>query len=366
MPVDANNVRMREPEEFLKSPKACALLLLIEHNRLSLDQVFDPWLTQVLLAKADEMSIPFRPDDPWLHEFARRDGGRYITLAGELLAHPKLSSWTDRAADRRELHTTVQTGKRVDPRTEFHGNAIPLTDEDIAEGAGDLYPWFASYETSALVANGLSPHLVFVAQTPPDHKFPSPHTRVVLKQKAALVTSKPVFSINGAGDWQAFCHAFHRVSPFSGEPVPDWERARKELAGIHVSTFSVLALDVATYPNAEYGMPDPTDPATDAQAYQVYEDLVLAEAQLAAFMLDIRHELVLWFNPTRDLEIVEELPPIRGGRDIPRPQPKLDAPPELQSRFERWERSTLLQLRASMGMGDYGPAISERTPPLRD
>lgn len=183
MTIDAKKVRMREPEEFLKSPKACALRLLIEHNRLSLDQVFDPWLTQVLLAKADEMSIPFRPDDPWLHEFVRRDGGRYIKLAGELLAHPQLSSWTDRAPDRRELHSTVQTGKRVDPRKEFHGNAIPLTTEDIAEGAGDLYPWFASYETSALIPNGLSPQLVFVAQTPPDHKSPSPHTRVVLKQK---------------------------------------------------------------------------------------------------------------------------------------------------------------------------------------
>ena len=351
MAVDSTTIRMRQPEEFLKSPRACALLLLIEHNQLSFDQVFDPWLSQVLLAKADELSIPFHADDPWLYEFAERDSGRYVTMAGELLAHPGLSSWMDRASDRRELHTKIQTGKRIDPRKELHGEAIPLTAADTAEGAGDLYPWFSSYETSALMPNGLSPELVYVAQTPPDHKLASPHTRIVLKEKAAHVAALPVFSVSGVEDWQAFCRAFPRVSPSSGEPVPDWEKARKELAGIHISTFAALTLDVATYPNAEYGMPDPTDPATDAQACQDYDDLVLAEAQLEAFMVDVRHEVVLWFNPVRDLEIVEELPPIRGGHDIPRPQPKLEAPPELQSRFDRWERSTLLQLRASVGMG---------------
>ncbi|MGI8486125.1 MAG: hypothetical protein ACR2OU_17935 [Thermomicrobiales bacterium] len=365
MTVDSPTTRMRQPEKFLKSPRACALLLLIEHNQLSFDQVFDPWLSQVLLAKADELSIPFHENDPWLWELARRDSGRYVTMAKNLLAHPGLSSWTDRAPDRRELHTTIQTGKRIDPRKELHGNAIPLTAENIAEGAGDLHPWFSSYETSALMPNGPSPKLVFVAQTPPDHKLSSSHTRTVLKEKASHAATLPVVSISGVEDWQAFRHAFSSVSPSSGEPVPDWERARKELAGIHVSTLAVLTLDVATYPNAEYGMPDPTDPATDSRAHQDYEDLVLAEAQLAAFMLDVRNEIVLWFNPTRDLEIVEELPPIRGGRDIPRPQPKLEAPPELQSRVDRWERSTLLQLRASMGMGDYGPAVSARTPPPR-
>lgn len=294
----------------------------------------------------------------------RRDGGRYITSAGELLAHPKLSSWTDRAPDRRELHTTVLTGKRVDPRTEFHGNAIPLTDEDLAEGAGDLYPWFASYETSALMPNGLSPQLVFVAQTPPDHKFPSPHTRVVLKQKAALVTSMPVFSINSVEDWQAFCRAYPRVSTFNGETVPDWDAARKGLAGMHVSTFAMLTLDPSTFPGQEFGSGsvDPTDPDTDVNANDSLADRLLAEEQLHAFTLDLDHEIVLWFNPARDLEIVEELPPLRGGRDIPHPQPKLDAPPELQSRFDRWKRSAMARVKASIQM-DYGPAISARTPP---
>lgn len=212
--------------EFLRSPVACALLLLIQRENLPVGQAVRPPLAWELAAQALHTLDPWTGYQMAALEEVRNRAAHLTDLAQEVLDHPDTAWWSAPMDRYKQVWLGSSRGERrhVD---------VPEAESRTSQYAQRPERWFFTSTSSGQLT---ALHALIAYQGGDwDPEFPLPQASLRVSPEARI------FEINGPRDWHHLCVRYGSTKEINdrqgttSELVPNWAAVAQDWEGVHLS-----------------------------------------------------------------------------------------------------------------------------------
>ena len=227
------------PAELLRSPLACAFLLIAADNGLPAGELCRPPVAAALAADAAILLNPWTSHAPAARAELLGRAGEVAGLAAEVLADPRAASWWAPAGTVQAYLDPAGGRPRPDPPA-----GPPAAADQDGSAYAQLPGW--GFVTSTPWPGGSGLHAAVAAcvgDLAP--RYPLARAEVTVAPHAR------VYEIRTAADWRALALAHPHRRPagdgamdppgLAGDLVPDWASVAAQWDGVHLGLGGLLA-----------------------------------------------------------------------------------------------------------------------------